>query len=116
MNQNATIQEHHTLLSNLQQLPRKILLLPGTYNVPEFVLHELCNEKCFNVHKAAYFVDNPDFDCLKGVAGINHEEGVIKDDIWSDPDRFSEKMKASPFNQKVRSVLHQSAHKKHLQV
>ncbi len=114
MKQKATVQEHHMLLSRLQQLPRKILLLHGTENIPEFVLHELCHEKCFNVHKAAYFVDNPDFDCLKGVAGINHNEGVIKEDIWSNSDRFSQKMKASQFNQKVRGILHKSVHNRHL--
>jgi len=115
MKHKATIQQHHALLSNLQQLPRKMLLLYGADNIPEFVLHELCHEKCFNIHKAAYFVDNPDFDCLKGVVGINHKEGIVNDDIWHDPDRFSQNMKASSFNQKVRSILQQSAYKKNLQ-
>lgn len=115
MKHNPNLQEHHTLLSNLQELPRKILLLHGTDNVPEFVLHELCHEKCFNVHKAAYFVDNPDFDCLKGVAGINHAEGIVKEDIWTNPDQFSQKMKSSPFNKQVREFMHESAHRKQLQ-
>lgn len=115
MKRKATIQEHHELLSNLQELPRKMLLLYGMDNIPGFVLHELCHKNCFNIHKAAYFIDNPDFDCLKGVAGINHEEGVIESDIWDNPDKFSQRMKTSPFNKKVRNIFQKSARNKHLE-
>lgn len=115
MKPKATIQQQHTLLSNLQELPRKMLLLHGVDNITEFVLHELCQEKCFNIHKAAYFVDNPDFDCLKGVAGIDHEEGFIGNDIWHNPDNFSEHMKKSSFNKKVRNITQQSVQNKYLE-
>lgn len=114
MKPKPTIHEHYEQLSQLHQLPRKILLLHGTENMPEFVLHELCHEKCFNVHKAAYFVDNPDFDCLKGVAGINRDEVVGAEDIWAHPDHFAEVMKASSFNQEVRNFMGQSVHKKQM--
>jgi len=91
------------IVDNLRRLPRKMLLLHGKDNVTEFVLHDLC-KNCFNVHKAAYFIDNPDFNCLKGVVGISTEELA---DIGD-----SARMQQSPFNQKVRSFEYQSHKKK----
>ena len=75
-------------------------------NVAEFVLHELCCKNCFNLCKAAYFIDNPDFDCLKGVAGFAQDEAFSADKpIWVDPGQFTAPMQAAPFNQQVRSCL-----------
>jgi hypothetical protein len=92
-------------------LPRKMIALHGNENVSEFVLHELCQPRCFNLKKAAYFIDNPDFDCLKGVAGINQDEMIAFDDVWQKPEEFSLYMRQSPFNQKVRSLNRSSAKK-----
>ena len=58
-------------------------------NMIEFVLHCLCSEDCFNMPKAAYFVDNIDFNCLKGIAGYNHLEKYKEPGIWSKPENFS---------------------------
>ena len=89
-----------------------MLSLHGTDNVTEFVLHNLCHENCFNIKKAAYFIDNPDFDCLKGVAGFARDQAPDDTEgIWSDPLAFSARMKVSSFNQKVRSQLHGSLRK-----
>lgn len=98
-------------VNSLIWLPRKMITLHGNENVSEFVLHELCHEKCFNLKKAAYFIDNPDFDCLKGVAGVSLEERPLVDDIWQKPEEFSTYMRQSPFNQKVRSLSRPSAKK-----
>ena len=90
-----------------------MLLLHGRDNVIEFVLHELCHEQCFNLEKAAYVVDNPDFNCLKGVAGFARSEAYEKEaDVWKNPDAFSAHMQSSPFNQKVRSFEKESLCKK----
>ena len=97
--------------NSLLWLPRKMITLHGNGNVCEFVLHELCHPKCFNLKKAAYFIDNPDFDCLKGVAGISQDETLAVDDIWQKPEEFSLYMRQSPFNQKVRSLTRSSAKK-----
>lgn len=97
--------------SSLLWLPRKMITLHGNENVSEFVLHELCNPSCFNIKKAAYFIDNPDFDCLKGVAGVCQDESAGIDDIWQKPEEFSLYMRQSPFNQKVRSLSRSSAKK-----
>lgn len=88
----------------LAGLPRKILQLHGRDNVTEFVLHELGTEDCFNLQRIAYVVDNPDFNCLKGVAGYCHQEAYHpRHSIWEEPDIFSEHMKKSAFNSKIRN-------------
>lgn len=98
------------ILQKLSSMPRKMLLLHGSDNTTEFVLHDLCNEHCFNLHKAAYLVDNPDFDCIQGVAGFSQQEAYPKEDIWQDPDKFSRHMQEALFNQQVRSFTKSSCH------
>jgi hypothetical protein len=89
----------------LCSLPRKILSMYERENITECVLHELCKESCFNWDKAAYFINNPDFDCLKGVAGYSKAESYVSEgSIWDNIDSFSVHMDSAPFNQLVRSV------------
>lgn len=98
---------------HLVGLPRKILQLHGRDNVTEFILHELSNEDCFNLERVAYIIDNPDFNCLKGVAGYCRPEAYhAKQTIWQEPDRFSEHMKKAQFNNKVRHFSKPSLVKK----
>jgi len=95
------------LLRIIHRLPQNILKMHDTENVCEFVLHDLCCQECFNLQKAAYFVDNPAFNCLKGVAGYECSQ-AYNGDIWHDPEAFTEHMRASDFNQKVRNAMHYS--------
>jgi len=93
------------ILHALTIIPKKILLLQGKENITEFVLHDLSQENCFNLKKAAYFVNNPDFNCLKGVAGISTPDvpqGLWKN-VWDQSEMFSTYMRNSPFNRKVRN-------------
>lgn len=92
------------ILGLLTSLPKNILSMHGHENVSEFVLHDLCKPECFNLKYAAYFIDNPDFDCCKGIAGFAQEEKYQDDSVWKNPESFSEFMKRSAFNQKVRKV------------
>ena len=85
-------------------LPQNLIKLHGQENMPEFLLHNLCQKSCFNLSKAAYFVDNPDFNHLKGVAGFHHPESYEKNH-WQDPATFTKHMREAPFNQQVREVL-----------
>lgn len=103
---------HARVLDSLRRLPRKMLNVHGIDNMTEFVLHELSGKNCFNLQKAAYFIDNPDFNCLKGVVGVSHDELHNLDDIWSNPEAFTEYMAQSPFNTHVRSFL-STSHKRH---
>jgi hypothetical protein len=99
------LQREHRMLNYISSLPRRMLQLHGSENVTEFVLHDLCREQCFNLTKAAYFIDNPDFNWTKGVAGFSRQEAFGKSDaIWEKPEEFSTHMKNSAFNQKVRSM------------
>ena len=92
-----------SIMHCLSCLPRKILELQGRENIIEFILHELGREECFNLERVAYVVDNPDFDCIKGVAGYCRLESYHpQKDIWQEADDFSQHMKNSSFNNKIR--------------
>ncbi|MCX5925680.1 MAG: hypothetical protein NT124_05305 [Candidatus Dependentiae bacterium] len=97
--------EEHAVLHHLSHIAPQMLKLRDQDNLTEFVLHELCCQKGFNFEKAAYFVDNPDFNCLKGVAGFSRaEEYVHNTSIWESPEAFSVHMCQAQFNQKVRTI------------
>lgn len=110
MKRDELLHRQQQILNRLSRLPRKILLMQGKDNVTEFVLHELCNEDCFNLEKAAYLIDNPDFNCLKGIAGFSRKE-AYNQNLWDNPQAFSTHMQASSFNKKVRSFLQESFRK-----
>lgn len=105
MSRHESASRKHAVLNYLNHLPRRILLMHNNDGIAELLLHELCSDRCFNLKKAVYFVDNPDFDCLKGVAGICREEVPIShDDVWSNPDNFIELVRSSSFNNMVRGI------------
>lgn len=94
-----------SILFCLSSIPQKMLTIHGAENATEFVLHELSGACCFNFAKAAYFVDNPDFNCCKGVAGCCCDERYCSpDDPWCVPTTFSEHMQQSRFNKRVRQI------------
>jgi hypothetical protein len=94
-------------------MPRKILQLHGRDNVAEFVLHELGKKDNFNLARAAYIIDNPDFNCMKGVAGFSNQEVYSgSHEIWSEPEEFTRHMANSAFNNKVRGYATPSCKKK----
>lgn len=70
-------------------------------NLSEFVLHDLCYTDFFALPKAAFFVNNPDFACLKGVAGYHHPE-AFPGAHWVNHKDFTAHMQNSDFNKKVR--------------
>src|ERR1700748_3142357 len=104
------------MLKHLSTLPKKMLVLHRADHVAHCVLHDLCNEQCFDLHKAEYFVDNPDFDGIRGVAGFSRQDAVIDyASLWNNPDAFKQHLQDSPFNQQVRTIERMSSHKKNLQ-
>lgn len=109
MKPNGVTSRHQSLLRCFTHLPHQILRLNELDNATEFVLHSLCDEGCLNLSKAAYFVDNPDFDCLKGVAGFNKEEGIFTcDTVLESGQPFSDHVNKCAYNQKVRGISLQS--------
>ena len=105
MEQKDLSPSYHEILKWYINLPNQILAMPERENITEFVLHALCNEQCYNLEKAAYFIDNEDFNCVKGIAGYHRQEEFSDPlTIWSAPDKFSDHMRSCVFNQKVRSI------------
>jgi len=102
------LEQHCNILNCLTVLPRHILSLHDHNNISEFVLHDLCGSHCFNLGKAAYFVDNPDFNCFKGVAGFSRNEVSTDKKVWDDPETISQQLNRSPFNQQVKNHTWQS--------
>jgi hypothetical protein len=96
------------LLKKLSNIPLNIIRLRNNHNLIEFVLHELCHEDCLNLKKAAYLVDNEDFDCLHGIVGIDKVEPFAHTNIWQMPDDFSAYMSSLAFNKKVKELKYQS--------
>jgi len=104
----------HELLALVSSLPHKILMHHGNDHITELVLHDLCSNAGFNLSRAAYFVDNPDFDCLKGVIGFHTGEVCSLENPWNNPTALATALLASPFNQQVRSTTLPSPFKKGL--
>lgn len=96
---------YQQLLKCFTHLPQQILSLHGHDGITEFVLHSLCDKSCLNLSKAAYFVDNPDFDCLKGVAGFNNDDDAYTCSVaLRDKETFKEHANLCAFNKKVRDI------------
>ena len=95
------------LLQHLGNLRKMIVHNHELENLAEFVLHDLCNGPCCNVTKAAYFINNPDFKMLKGIAGY-HKKDLDFSNSWNNQKQFIASMKESAFNQKVRNRLQES--------
>lgn len=100
-----TFNQHTSILKCLADLPRRMMSLQNNDNVPEFVLHELCQDNCFSLTKAAFFVDSPDFNMLKGVVGFSKAESYLEP-IWEDHLAFTKHMEQSSFNQLVKDFAH----------
>lgn len=99
--------QHHHILTCLVCLPEKIVALQGRENTTTFVLQDLCGIQCFNLPKAAYLVDNPDFNCLKGIAGYVEDE-AYQNKCWDNPEQFDCHLQTHTFNQTVRKILQPS--------
>ncbi len=105
-------QRKEKLLKCLCSIPREMIKLHGTENMTEFLLHHLSQPECFNLMRAALFVDNPDFDHLKGIAGIDRHAIYKENDHWGNPNDFSKHMVDKEFNQKVRTIDQESLHRR----
>lgn len=105
MKQKDMSPRYQQLLECFTYLPQRMLSLHELDNITEFVLHALCEEECLNFSKAAYFVDNPDFDCFKGIAGFDKSNEFDSNTCkWQNPECFSNHMSNCKYNQKVRGI------------
>ena len=93
----------YEILLKASHFPKQLIMHHERSNAAEFILHGLAAPDCFNLTKAAYFVDNPDFNHFQGVVGHNAHEAYTNDH-WQTPDLFSNHMKDKVFNQVVRGI------------
>ena len=91
------------LLQHLGHFSRNMINNHHLENLSEFVLHDLCSEKGFEIRKSAYLINNPDFQCLKGVAGYYHPESYDSGEHWQEQKDFTAHMNSSDFNKAVRA-------------
>lgn len=95
-----------SVLEKITEIPSKILLYHEVQDLPQIVLHNLSHDDVFNFNKAVYLVDNPDFDCLKGVAGYSSDECKFHNhDVWQDPYHFHQDMQSAGFSSQFRQFL-----------
>ncbi len=94
--------QESVLLHQLGSSSRKIVNNHHLENLSEFVLHDLCSEQGFGIQKGAYLVHNPDFECVKGIAGY-HQPESYDSASWDNQKAFTSHMKQAEFNKKVRS-------------
>lgn len=110
---------YERLLRKVALLPKRMLSLYDfrlPHSLPEFILHDLCDSDFFNIKRAAFLVDNPDFDYVQGIAGFANEEkyqnGKKVCCHWEDADAFSKHMERCKYNQLVKSFCKCSLKKK----
>lgn len=102
------------LLAMLLELPNKILNHHEVDGLAQLILHDVSHDHHFGFKRASYLIDNPDFDCLRGVAGfVNDECRHHGDDLWTDPHAFARNMREAQFHnlllQLVRKSIKRSA-------
>lgn len=95
------------LLYHVGTIPKLMLGNHMRDDLASFVLHELCLNSGFGLGKAAYFINNPDFKCIKGIAGY-HVPEAFNGASWEDSKAFAQHMEQAKFHNKVRS--HQGTH------
>lgn len=104
MEHDALNQRHAQIVHYLSHLPQKMVSLHGDDHVAAHLLYDLCHEHCFNFARAAYFVDNPDFNWLKGVVGCRRTEIPNHKDVWGAGAQFSQQFVETPFHQLVKEI------------
>ncbi len=113
MKLSAMSPQRYELLNRLSNLPKKILALHDHDHVVDYLLYELCSHNYFDLKKAAFFVDNPDFDCCKGIAGFSKQDyPQIVENLWEERggglNPVVGEIGRSTFNKKVRSTSYAS--------
>jgi len=93
------------LLRTLLNLPLKILRNHDVEGLPHIILHEIAHANHVGFKRAYYFVDNPDFACMKGVACFCNEHHNEAIDPWHDPQTFVQNVQQSPFYDEMQKFV-----------
>jgi hypothetical protein len=96
-------------IDHLLGLPRKILHHHDVEGLAQLVLHELGHDESLGLSKAGYLIDNPDFGCMRGVAGYSSDECAYhQHDMWHTPQTFSHDMQEAPFHKRLAQFSYTS--------
>ena len=101
----SDVQSLNELVSELLQLPRHILQHMHTAGLTDILLGHLASKSYFNLKKAAYLLNNPDFNCVKGMAGIEISDTNHWQNPWSNPLEHTKFLENSSFNKKVKTFV-----------
>lgn len=104
------------ILSKIRSVTQYIAQHHDCTHLAASVLHELCDPACFPLQRVAYFIDNPDFDRLQGVAGIDASHRIHHSSIWQEQEAFAQYLERHTFHQNVRSITWGSAHKRNQKI
>lgn len=100
-------QNNLNVVSYLLKLPTKILQNAHQAGLQELVLKYLAEKNFFNFKKAAYLLDNPSFDCCKGVAGFDITDFSDEDewlDLWENNDKKNRCINYAEYNKKIKTL------------
>lgn len=97
------------LLSMLLDLPNKILNHHEVEGLAQLILHDVSHNQHFGFKRASYMIDNPEFDCLRGVAGfVNDECRHHHEDLWTNPHAFVHDMREAEFHNRLIQMASKS--------
>lgn len=102
----CTPHSHLSLVDQIMELPKSILLNHHKQGLADLILNKISSEKCFSFSKAAYLVDNPDFNYLKGICGFCKTSSPSGD--CSDPDGLITQISSCKYNERVKALQQHS--------
>ncbi|QQR49274.1 hypothetical protein IPF37_00300 [bacterium] len=102
---------NENLRNVMLKLPHKILHNREVSGLAQIILHELGPHLGFK--RAMYLIDNPDFSCLKGVAGFCQNECKYhQQDLWQNPHAFGVDMEQAAFHDQIQKFYHDNVVRK----
>ncbi len=104
------------LVEDILALPHKIVQNHHVDGLAQLVLYDISHSGRFGFKKAAYFVDNPDFDCLHGIAGFSDGEFEPEEDVWVSPAKHIGSMNGLAFNKNVKAFRSNSFNRKKIDI
>ena len=108
MEGSLNLSQKNSILQIAANIPYKMLEWykhDCTDNIAKLVLYEVCSKSCFNFKKAAFFVNNPDFQWCRGIIGYEADGNKPVLDTESAIIDFFEK---SPFHATTCSLAESS--------
>lgn len=99
-----SLTEADEMIKRLLSLPRKILNNHGLHGLSSIILHEIAPH--LDLQRAGFFVDNHDFNCLRGIAGFcNQECHLYHPSMAAGEEQLPEKPE---FHQRISQLAHPS--------